>query len=184
MYATSTGDDSVALFPLSPPYPSVLRLDRAWIDDMLALQAQAADGQLITRSRADLESLFDAGHTALGMINENGELIAQAAIRFNVNLPGILQRQFHKASYGGEGQALIGFVMSHPDYRGRGLMADIIADCLDECRSKGQSDAHARVRYGSEGSLKNFLRQDFIILAMGPSPEDQTKLVSFVHRPL
>lgn len=162
------------------PNNTALRLNANWIDDILALQAVSADGQTILRNREYLEDFFAQGKDCIfGIVDENGRLIGQATTKMDVTLPSILKQSFDETQE--ERHAIIGCVTVHPDARGQGLMAQLITLCLDEARTRGMTNTHARVKLGNEASLKNFLKFGFNIAATGPSPEDKTRVVDFLH---
>jgi L-amino acid N-acyltransferase YncA len=160
---------------------TTLRLDASWIDDILTLQAVSADGQTILRDRAYLEDFFARGtDTIFGITDSAGRLVGQATTKMDVTLPSILKSSFNEAS-GAERHAIIGCVTVHPDARGQGLMGKLIDLCLEDAKSRGITDTHARVKLGNEASLKNFLKKDFSVVATGPSPEDKARVVDFLH---
>jgi GNAT superfamily N-acetyltransferase len=160
---------------------TMLRLDATWIDEILALQAVSADGQTILRDRAYLEAFFARGHdTIFGITDSSGRLVGQATTKMDVALPSILQDHFIEAS-GAERHAIIGCVTVHPDARGQGLMGKLITLCMDDAKARGMTDVHARVKLGNQASLQNFLKRDFAVAATGPSPEDHTRIVDFLH---
>jgi N-acetylglutamate synthase-like GNAT family acetyltransferase len=165
--------------PIAGP---IQRLDASWIDQILALQDIASDGQTILRDREYLEAFFARGTDAIfGMVDQSGRLVGQATTKMHVTLPDILKDAFNAASRAERHHAIIGCVTVHPDCRGQGLMGKLIHACLIEAQEKGMTDAHARVKLGNDASLKNFTKKGFTIAATGPSPEDTTRTVDFLH---
>lgn len=170
----------------SPVAGPIQRLDASWIDQILALQDIASDGQTIIRDREYLEAFFARGTDAIfGMVDQSGRLVGQATTKMHVTLPDILKDAFNTASrpkkHAERHHAIIGCVTVHPDCRGQGLMGKLIQTCLVEAQEKGMTDAHARVKLGNDASLKNFAKKGFTIAATGPSPEDTTRTVDFLH---
>ena len=78
----------------------------------------------------------------------------------------------------------LGSVMTHPDYRGNGLMGQLIDQWMYAQSCTGTVHLHARVRTHNEPSLKNFLRKNFNVIATGPSPQAPEHTVYFMHRTL
>lgn len=160
----------------------IQRLDASWIDQILALQDAASDGQTIPRDREYLEEFFARGTDVIfGMADQNGRLVGQATTKMDVALPDILKDAFNTASRKQRHHAIIGCVTVHPDCRGQGLMGKLIYACLNVAKEKGMTDVHARVKLGNDASLKNFLKRGFTTAATGPSPEDTTRTVDFLH---
>lgn len=165
-----------ATVAISNPKPRAL--DEQWIDQIVALQMVAGDGQIVPRDRDWLKALFDRGDKIIGIVNDDGRLVAQAVLRQNIDtpLPGIT----HKFN-GAASQSCISCVLVHPGYRGQRLMGHLLESCLEIAGRNGQRDIHARVRIGNDSSLKNFLRRGFQTIAYGPSPENPDKIVHFLH---
>jgi len=170
------------LIKTKPVAGPVRRLDASWIDQILELQDVASDGQTILRSRNYLEDFFAHGHDVIfGMVDQSGRLVGQATTKMNVALPDILKDSFNTASGVNASHAIIGCVTVHPDCRGQGLMGKLIQACLNEATERGITNAHARVKLGNQASLQNFVKKGFTALATGPSPEDATRTVDFLH---
>jgi len=159
--------------------PIVRELDASWIDQMLILQEAAGDNQIVPRDRKWLENLLSEGHKVLGITDENGDLVAQAILRLNVDKPKGLNHLFND-----EARACISCVLVHPSQRGRKLMGYLMTACLESAARNGQQDIHARVRLGNNASLKNFLIKDFTVVAIGPSPEAPHPMVHTLRRQL
>jgi ribosomal protein S18 acetylase RimI-like enzyme len=166
---------------VSISYPVVRLLDKSFIDRILALQAAAGDGQIVMRDRAWLEKLLDDGGQILGIVDDAGDLVAQAILRNNVAspMPGITSPFNQKT-----GQSCISCVLVHPDCRGQRLMSRLLEACFETAGKAGQRGVHARVRIGNDSSLKNFIRHRFETVAFGPSPENPDRIVHFMHRGL
>lgn len=167
-----------ACLPILTPAaaPVVQELDPSWIGQMMALQGIAGDNQIIPRDRSWLENLFAQGSRVFGIADDDGVLVAQAILRLNVAAPQSLSRAFDDTAL-----ACISCVLVNPNQRGRGLMGHLLEACLDAARRDGQQGMIARVRVGNDASLNNFLRRDFKIVAIGPSPEDPARIVHSLH---
>ncbi|MBI2234041.1 MAG: GNAT family N-acetyltransferase [Micavibrio aeruginosavorus] len=138
----------------------------------MALQDIAGDNQIIPRDRAWLENLFAQGNRVFGVTDDDGILVAQAILRLNTAAPKGLSRVFDDTAL-----ACISCVLVNPNQRGRGLMGHLLEACLDAARKDGQQEIIARVKVGNDASLNNFLKRDFTIVAIGPSPEDPDRIV-------
>lgn len=182
-FGAAGADSCLAARANPPPAPQVgpvFRLDASWIDQILRLQDEASDGQTIRRDRAYLEEFFRGSDAIFGMTDETGRLVAQATTKMDVTLPPVLTDLFNAASGAGP-HAIIGCVTVHPDCRGQGLMGKLIEACLEEAQARGNHDVHARVKIGNEASKQNFIKRGFGVIATGNSPEDQSRVVDFLH---
>lgn len=159
-------------------------LNTAHIPALITLQHIAADQEIIPRDATYFGALFANGHAALGVFNQFGMMIGAATIRNSVGPISTLCAALETTDQHTTTHSIFGTVMTHPDYRGNGLMGRMIDQWMDYVRGHGTVNLHARLRTTNENSLKNFLRKDFNIVAEGPSPEDATRTVYFVHRTL
>lgn len=155
----------------------LVRLNRNFVDDMLALQDKETTGNTIKRSREEVEALFDRNDVVFGIIT-HGELIAQSVLRLDTKLPEILCDKFNAAA----SHAIVGCVMVDPAYAGQGLAPRLIKKCLKEAHDRGSDFAHARILEGNGASMHNFKNKfGFAAAARGQSPEaTQPRIVDFM----
>lgn len=164
-------------------WPHFIRtLDESHIPAILALQAEAGDGQVIDRTAQSLTAHFNAGHTAIGVFH-GGQLVGQSLIRTEdipaapLPVKGDLKQQFIK-------QSLIGGVVVSKAARGQGLGATMINLWLSMAEKAGADVAHARVRVGNQKSWEIFMQSGLSITSSGPSPDHPHEKVYFMHKPL
>ena len=174
------------LLPKTGEVYTIQWLNTSHIPALLTLQDIAADQEIILRDATYFGALFATGNAALGVFNQFGMMIGAATIR---NKTAPMAAFCAALARGSQDQttsthSIFGTVMTHPNYRGNGLMGRMIDQWMDYARENGSVNLHARLRTTNENSLKNFLRKDFKIVAEGPSPEDATRTVYFVHRTL
>lgn len=157
---------------------NLVPLDESNIDQMLALQDREATGNTIKRTREALQNIFDRGDLAFGIVNQFDELIAQATLRMDTQLPAALSDKFNAAA----SHAIVGCVMVDPDYAGQGLASRLISKCLNVATENGADYAHARIILGNNASLHTFRGKfGFIAEARGQSPETmQKRIVDFM----
>lgn len=157
---------------------TLVRLNRNFVDDMLALQDRETTGNTIKRSRKDVETLFDRNDVVFGIVTKSGELIAQSVLRLDTKLPEILCDKFNAAA----SHAIIGCVMVDPAYTGQGLAPLLIQKCVNEARDRGADFAHARILEGNGASMHNFHDKfGFNAATRGQSPEaTQPRIVDFM----
>ena len=154
------------------------------IPALITLQNLAADQEIIPRDAAYFGALFATGNAALGIFNQFGMMIGAATIRTKTAPMAAFCAALATQDQSHSTHSIFGTVMTHPNYRGNGLMGRMIDQWMIYAHETGTVNLHARLRTTNENSLKNFLRKDFAIVAEGPSPEDVTRTVYFVHRTL
>lgn len=155
------------------------------IPALMTLQSVAAGQETIHRTAEFFEDFLAAGHRAMGIFNSTDTMVGSAIIRTMIAPIETLcapLAEFLNDDGTPKPQSMLGTVMTHPDYRGNGLMGHMIDQWIDLHRMNGTIHLHARVRMENERSWKNFVRKDFKIIATGPSPEDATRTVHFLHR--
>ncbi|WP_435640050.1 GNAT family N-acetyltransferase [Micavibrio aeruginosavorus] len=172
------------LLPKTGEAYTIQWLNTSHIPALLTLQHLAADQEIILRDTMYFGALFATGNAALGVFNQFGMMIGAATIRNKTAPMAAFCAALETSDQTIGTHSIFGTVMTHPDYRGNGLMGRMIDQWMIHARENGTENLHARLRTTNENSLKNFLRKDFKIVAEGPSPEDATRTVYFVHRTL
>lgn len=132
---------------------SLANLSLADIPAMTALQVRTGADNVIPRDAVYYRDHFSRGHTALGLLDQNGTLVAHALIRTTAENTTMLN------------------VLVDPQHRGQGLHTQMITNWLDAATKAGTKTASARVRVDNTASLRNFDAAGMTISATEPSPE-------------
>ncbi len=126
------------------------------IPAMLALQDRVHSGDIIAKDTATLTTLFNTGNSALGIF-KNGELVAQATIKKELDIPKT---------------GTIGFMMTDPAHRGAGLSDILIDHALTRMGYMGFDVAQARVKIDNgSAAWRRFEKHGFEITGVGESPD-------------
>lgn len=145
-------------------YPVSLGIQQ--IPAMSKLQQRCGAENVVERDQVYYNKHFAQGHTAVGMIDEEGQLVAHALI----------------AHQGDETRMLN--VLVDPAHRGQGLHKRMIKDWLTFASQQGYSQAAARVRLSAVASFKNFSAAGFESVRREPSPDAPHEMTDFMVKPL
>lgn len=138
---------------------------------------------IVPRTMDYIQEHLDAPHTIMGFV-EDGAQVAQAIFhapaKFDMNELGVKTLPDHTS---GERVSVLQGVLVDPDYRGRGLMAQIIASWMTW--SYGQDILHlsARAEASHEASKYIFSKQGFALVDTMIDPRDGASICVF-HRKL
>lgn len=120
---------------------------------MSALQTRCGPDNVVPRDMGYYESHFAAGHSAIGIVDGNGTLIAHALIRSDNKNTSMLN------------------VLVDPQHRGQQLQKQMVELWLADATRQGIQTASARVRLSAGASFKNFANAGLNVVAEEPSPE-------------
>lgn len=180
----SKSDDNTLMVGLWWPY-QVRLLDAESIPQIVGLQAHGGD-QIIPRSASALESHFNQGGQAIGVIHD-GRLVGQALLRYDRVRSGQLTTVFASAA-GTDSDVMrrmtIGCMTVAPEGRGKGLMTSLIGSAHSLARRLDIDIAHAHVKTDNVRSWRQFLASGFNITECGPSPDDESRRVYTMQKPL
>ena len=104
------------------------------------------EGETIVEARQEIDGVFDGGvlnDASLGL-RIVGELVSAI-----VAVPW-------------EEDALVAFVMTHPEYTGRGFAAYLVEQCVEQLAEIGNNTVHAFITEGNVASETVFLRAGFV----------------------
>lgn len=164
---------------------SVREMTHHDIPAMLAVQEDVNSPHVIPRDAAYLQAHFKAGHKAIGIF-DGENLAAQATITIRAENTSRAPQSFRalfadKALSGGT----IGFMMTHPAYRGHGLNKQLVRAAIAILTAQGHDFIQARVRVENEHcAAGSFLKQGFTIAGEGQSPDSPAHKVWTYQKPL
>lgn len=202
----TVADDAIVQVGLAVPYV-IARLDERHIPNILALQAEDTKNNLIHRTTAQYQEHFEARHQVLGIFqSDNDSVMARvsaagkplptlSALRgmvmishHNVSASPFMSQNFNEKSgaalQGDIQRSLIGGLFIGNGMNGLNLADALLGHCVSESSKKGSDFSHARVKVGNYCALDKFLKQKFMVTAIGQSPDDPTRTVYFVNRSL
>lgn len=133
---------------------------------MNALQTRCGSENVVPRDSAYYRAHFAQGQQALGLVDDQGRLVAHALIRNQ----GLETRMLN--------------VLVDPDHRGQGLHKRMIEDWLDAASEAGYLRATARVRLTATASFKNFSAAGFESILREPSPDEPHEMTDLMAKAL
>jgi hypothetical protein len=202
----TVADDAIVQIGLAVPYV-IARLDERHIPNILDLQAEDKSGNLLPRTAQDYRNHFAQGHQVLGLFqSDNDSVMARvkaagkphpilSSLRGMIMIShhGISASSFISQNFNEKSglllqetvkRSLIGGLCIGDGMKGFNLADSLLGHCVSESEKKGSDFTHARVRVGNYCSLDKFLKKDFLITAVGKSPDDASRTVYFVNRSL
>ncbi len=150
----------------SAPRYSLRLLNYAHIPQMLALQAHTGTENIIARDAEYYKEHFRKGHTAMGMVDAHGTLVAQALVRSDRHNTTMLN------------------VLVDPEHRGQSLHSKMIDQWLDMATKAGIKTASARIKTDNIASIRNFDKAGMEITKTEPSPEDPERMTYLMTKSL
>ena len=148
------------------PRYSLRLLNYAHIPQMLALQARTGTENIIARDSEYYKEHFRKGHTALGMVNAHGMLVAHALVRSDRHNTTMLN------------------VLVDPEHRGQSLHSKMIDKWLEIATKAGIKTASARIKIDNIASIRNFDKAGMEITKTELSPEDPTRMTYLMTKSL
>lgn len=202
----TVADDAIVRVGLAVPYV-IARLDERHIPHILALQAEDKHKALVHRSGEWFQQHLAAGHQIFGVFQSDKDSVLArsqslekpapnlAALRgmirvshFDVDAEPFLTQNFNvQAGLIPNAEKIkmsfVGGLMVGNDMRGGNLSSALIEHCIADAKRVGSKFENARVLVGNHCSLDKFLKRDFLVTAVGQSPDDKSRSVYFVNNP-
>lgn len=152
----ATGMDAYRLLPLG----------YADVPAMAALQTRCGPDNVVPRDADYYRQHFANGHSAVGIFDMQGVLVAHSLVR-NI-----------------DGNSTMLNVLVDPQHRGQRLQSRMVAQWLDEAARAGCQTASARVRVLGNVSLHNFENAGLQRVAEEPSPEAPEHMTYLLQKSL
>lgn len=144
------------------------KLNSGDVPAMAALQIRTGSENVIPRDADYYRNHFARGETAIGIVDNNGTLIAHALIRTDTDKRSTTMLN----------------VLVDPQHRGHQLHAKMIKCWLEAAAEAGLRTALARVRVDNLASLKNFMAAGMFPGAPEPSPDAPQAMTYLMQKSL
>lgn len=145
------------------------RISSNWLEDMVRLREAHGGGHLLPDNGAGLKDQFNMGAYAFGAL-DGPRLAGMTILTVENDIPPDLSSHA-AASPVPLRLAKIGGVVRDPAYAGQGVGNLLIERCEDVAELGRRNAVFARVLTTCAPSLNLFLRNQFAIVATGPSPD-------------
>ncbi len=152
-------------FARAAAYRTVM-LDARYVPAMDRLQTRCGTDNVVPRDSAYYAAHFAAAQGAVGIVDEQGALVAHALIRNKGTDTTMLN------------------VLVDPEHRGQRLHNRMIAAWLENASDAGLLTASARVRTTAVASFKNFSTAGFETIREEPSPEAPHEMTHVMQKAL